>query len=100
MSYILIYFLMRISSKKYLSSVMVSVFLMTEMLSPMLQIAHAAPAISSTIIVSADGQSPWDATTYAPLTSTNTGTDANGSNGIVRAGQPIDYTIDITINDE
>jgi len=61
---------------------------------------HAAPTITNTIQILADGNAPFDPSTYNPTLHTNTGSDASATNNIVRAGQYIDYQVQVSISDE
>jgi len=59
----------------------------------------AAPAVvDTTISVFQDGVGPFDATTYVAPT-TDPGTDADSSNGVVKVGDLIVYKVEVSLND-
>jgi hypothetical protein len=91
-------------SRKCIASTTALLFSLSSILSPLslliIEDTYAAPMILSTLGVTADGIAPFDPTTYNSLAETNTGTDANGSNGVVKAGSIIDYDVQVTVNNE
>ena len=62
--------------------------------------APQAPATEAIITLEADGIAPFDTTTFDPATSADSGTDGDGSNGVVRNHDLVTYNVEVSLNDQ